>query len=117
MSYSDLTCDVKQTTAGSFTNSIVIQHHDLIVTSSDLGLNVQCYYDLTNKTINNMLTFDSEGERYGDVLEDGATIHSTIVAPPNVSIVITNKYGDYVSTAKVGDQLTLKFVITDDHSE
>ena len=60
MSYTDLTCDVKQTTPGNFANSIVIQHHDLIVTSNDIGLNVQCYYDLSNRTVNNAIHFEDE---------------------------------------------------------
>lgn len=61
MSYSDMSCDVKQVEAGRFTNSLVIQHHDLIVTSADLGLNIQCHYDLSNRTVANALAFDSEG--------------------------------------------------------
>ncbi len=30
---------------------VIIQHHDSVVTSSDLGLALHCQYDLGNKTV------------------------------------------------------------------
>lgn len=50
---------------------------------------------------------------------DEAMVHSTTVGAPNVSIIIVNgdASGEPVSTAKVGDLLTLRFLITDDKSE
>lgn len=61
MGYNDLECDVKQQGKGQYSNDIVIQHHDMIVTTSDLGLNVNCRYDLSNKSITNNVNLDIDG--------------------------------------------------------
>lgn len=56
MKYHDEACDVKATSTsqqGVFSNDIVIQHHDRIVTTQDVGLSVYCQYDLGNKSITN----------------------------------------------------------------
>ena len=37
MAYNDLECDVKRKSMGVYTNEVIIQHHDSIVTSADLG--------------------------------------------------------------------------------
>lgn len=54
MPFHDVMCDVKQVDAGSFSNDIIIQHHDMIVTTQDLGLSVHCNYDLSNRSISNI---------------------------------------------------------------
>lgn len=61
MPYHDLLCDVKQKDAGRFTNDIVIQHHDMVVTTKDLGLAVNCNYDLTNKSVSNINSLSVDG--------------------------------------------------------
>lgn len=56
MKYHDEACDVRATSTsqqGVFSNDIVIQHHDRIVTTQDVGLSVYCQYDLGNKSITN----------------------------------------------------------------
>lgn len=53
MPYHDILCDVKQKEAGTFANDIVIQHHDMVVTTKDMGLSVNCNYDLSNKSVTN----------------------------------------------------------------
>lgn len=77
MDYNDLDCDVKQVVSsaqymlsslessnvietvfefqsyGQYANDIVIQHHDKIVTTQDLGVSIKCQYDLDNKTVSN----------------------------------------------------------------
>ena len=53
MAYDDVECNVKHQGLGRYLNDVVIQHHDTIVTSSDLGLAVTCQYDLTNKSVSN----------------------------------------------------------------
>ncbi|KAI1292484.1 hypothetical protein HDE_06924 [Halotydeus destructor] len=117
MPFSDISCDVKQLEPGTFSNSIVIQHHDLIVTSTDIGLNVKCHYNLTNQSVSNVIIFaDEDGERIGDLVHDSEIVHSTIVAAPNITIVISDSTGQDVSQAKVGELLKLKFVITDPDS-
>lgn len=54
MPFHDVMCDVKQTAPGTFSNDIIIQHHDMIVTTSDLGLSVHCNYDLSNRSVSNV---------------------------------------------------------------
>lgn len=56
MRYNDPACDVRATSnaqQGVFSNDIVIQHHDRIVTTQDVGLSVYCQYDLGNRSITN----------------------------------------------------------------
>jgi putative uncharacterized protein (fragment) len=53
MPFYDLMCDVKQIDHGKFSNDIIIQHHDMVVTTKDIGLSVNCNYDLSNKSISN----------------------------------------------------------------
>lgn len=45
-----------------YVNDVVIQHHDKIVTSSDLGLAVTCQYDLTNKSVTNEVDLGVQGD-------------------------------------------------------
>lgn len=45
-----------------YLNDVVIQHHDTIVTSSDLGLAVTCQYDLTNKSVSNEVDLGVHGD-------------------------------------------------------
>lgn len=61
MGYNDLECDVKQAGRGQYSNDIVIQHHDMIVTTQDLGLNINCKYDLSNKSISNNVNLAIDG--------------------------------------------------------
>lgn len=60
--YNDLDCGVEREGPGVYSNEVVIQHHDRIVTSSDLGLSVTCQYDLTNKTVANLVDLKLTGE-------------------------------------------------------
>ena len=54
MRYQDEACDVRATSneqRGVFSNDLVIQHHDRIVTTQDVGLSVYCHYDLGNRSV------------------------------------------------------------------
>ena len=53
MGYNDIECNVKRKSQGVYTNEVIIQHHDSIVTALDLGLALNCQYDLSNRTILN----------------------------------------------------------------
>lgn len=46
-----LQCDTRQPTPGRFTNDIIIQHHDLVLTTKDLALGIFCKFDLQNSSI------------------------------------------------------------------
>lgn len=61
MPFHDLMCDVKQRDQGKFSNDIIIQHHDMVVTTKDLGLSINCNYDLSNKSITNHQPINVDG--------------------------------------------------------
>ena len=53
MRYTDIECGVKREGLGGYINEVIIQHHDSIDTSADLGLQLSCEYDMTNKSVSN----------------------------------------------------------------
>ncbi|XP_005177489.2 uncharacterized protein LOC101896863 [Musca domestica] len=111
MGYNDLECNVRQSAYGRYMNDIVIQHHDMIVTSSDLGLAVSCQYDLTNKTVSNDVDLGVTGEIESSLSEE------IIIDSPNIIMKITSRDGsDMKRIAEVGDPLALRFEITDQNS-
>ncbi|XP_066975682.1 uncharacterized protein [Macrobrachium rosenbergii] len=110
MSYNDIDCDVERDSASRYSNDVIIQHHDMIVTSADLGLSVHCQYDLTNKSVSNRVDLTVEGD-IRPALEEGSTVDS-----PNVIMRVTNRNGDDIADASVGDMLQLRFEIVDRNS-
>ncbi|XP_055620980.1 uncharacterized protein LOC129765119 [Toxorhynchites rutilus septentrionalis] len=111
MAYQDIDCNVRQNGLGRYLNDVVIQHHDTIVTSSDLGLAVTCQYDLTNKTVSNDVDLDVTGDI------EPALSEEVVVDSPNVVMKITSRDGsDMMRTAEVGDALALRFEILDPQS-
>ncbi|XP_018321811.1 uncharacterized protein LOC108734666 [Agrilus planipennis] len=107
MGYDNLECNVKKQGLGKYFNEIVIQHHDKIVTSSDLGLAISCNYDLTNKSVSNEVDLGVQGN-FETVLSEDVTVES-----PNVIMKIESRSGDDLNSASVGDPLTLRFEILD----
>lgn len=110
MSYNDIDCEVERDSASRYSNDVIIQHHDMIVTSADLGLSVHCQYDLTNKSVSNRVDLTVEGD-IKPALEEGSTVDS-----PNVIMRVTNRNGDDIADASVGDMLQLRFEIVDRNS-
>ncbi|XP_055587928.1 uncharacterized protein LOC129740317 [Uranotaenia lowii] len=111
MGYQDIDCNVRQNGLGRYLNDVVIQHHDTIVTSSDLGLAVTCQYDLTNKTVSNDVDLDVTGDI------EPALSEEVVVDSPTVVMKITSRDGsDMMRTAEVGDPLALRFEILDAQS-
>ncbi|XP_057658095.1 uncharacterized protein LOC130895022 [Diorhabda carinulata] len=111
MPYDNLECNVRKNGLGRYINDVVIQHHDKIVTSSDLGLAVTCQYDLTNKSVTNEVDLGVVGD-ITPALSEEVTVDS-----PNVAMKITNRNGeDIMQSAEVGDPLALKFEIMDKNS-
>lgn len=111
MGYQDIECNVRQNGLGRYLNDVVIQHHDTIVTSSDLGLALTCQYDLTNKTVSN----DADLGVSGDI--EPALSEEVIVDSPNVIMKITTRDGsEMMQSAEVGDPLALRFEIMDEQS-
>ncbi len=107
MGYNDLECGVEREGPGIYSNEVIIQHHDRIVTSSDLGLSLTCQYDLTNKSVSNTVDLAITGEISPSLYEE-ATVDS-----PNVLMRVENYSGEDTKTATVGDPLTMVFEILD----
>ncbi|CAH0559295.1 unnamed protein product [Brassicogethes aeneus] len=111
MAYDNLECNVRKNGLGRYVNDVVIQHHDKIVTSSDLGLAVTCQYDLTNKSVTNEVDLGVHGD-ITPALSEEVTVDS-----PNVAMKITDRSGgDVMPSAEVGDPLALRFEILDKNS-
>lgn len=111
MAYDDVECNVKQQGLGRYMNDVIIQHHDTIITSSDLGVAITCQYDLTNKTVSNEVDLGIQGDLKPAMTEE------VIVDSPNVAMKITNRQGaDVKPSAEVGDPLALRFEILDPNS-
>jgi len=110
MPYHDLMCNVIQREAGKFVNDIIIQHHDMVVTTKDLGLSINCNYDLTNRSVSNINTLSVEGDLERREEEQ---IHSASVGGPNITMSITDRNGNSIKHAQVGDSLSLRVEITD----
>lgn len=111
MAYDDVECNVKQQGLGRYMNDVIIQHHDTIITSSDLGVAITCQYDLTNKTVSNEVDLGIQGDLKPAMTEE------VIVDSPNVAMKITDRQGaDVKPSAEVGDPLALRFEILDPNS-
>lgn len=110
MPYNNIDCSVERDAAAKYSNDVILQHHDLIVTSADLGLSVHCQYDLSNKSVSNRVDLTVEGD-IKPALEQGSTVDS-----PNVIMRVANRNGDDISDASVGDLLQLIFEIPDKNS-
>ena len=79
------------------------------MTSSDVGLRIRCNYNLTNRTVTHTSSLevnDGSGSGLGE-----AAMQTTAVAAPNVTMRITLRDGNDITSAKVGDHLALRFEI------
>ena len=108
MSYNDVDCNVKRDNASRYSTEVVIQHHDMIVTSADLGLSVHCQYDLSNKSVSNKVQLTLQDNPDQAVIEEGSVVDS-----PNVIMRVANRNGEDIEDASVGDMLQLRFEIVD----
>lgn len=113
MAFNDNCAIQRSSSSGVFSNEIVLQHNDMIVTNSDMGLNVKCQYDLRNQTVYNNINLDDfmSGREPIDIASQSAVVRS-----PNISMQILRHDGNQIAQAQVGDSLLLRFQITDDRS-
>ncbi|XP_034231459.1 uncharacterized protein LOC117639693 [Thrips palmi] len=126
LGYHDLNCDVKQDAPGKFSADIIIQHHDQIVTGQDVGLSARCSYSLENSTVGHGVRLEVAGEPGGGgaganagAAGSGGAVQSqetTYVVSPTVTMRITDRRGEDIHTAQVGDALSLRFYILDQHT-
>ncbi|CAG0881310.1 unnamed protein product [Darwinula stevensoni] len=108
--YSTMGISARQVTKslpGEYTNQIVVQHHKNIVTSADLGLSLICMYDLGSRNVTNNVSLEVEGKIEQIVTEEA------YVESPDIIMRITDRKGNDISFAQVGDSLKLVFEISD----
>ena len=82
-------------------NVSLFQHHDQIVTGQDLGLSVRCSYNLQNRSIGHGVELAVSGEP-----EPAGSEEASFVISPTVTMRITDRKGQDVRTAQVGDALS-----------
>lgn len=107
MRYTDIECGVKREGLGGYMNEVIIQHHDSIVTSADLGLQLTCEYDMTNKSVSNEVDLAITGEISPTLFEE------SVVDSPNVIMRVADENGQDTKTAVVGDPLKMTWEILD----
>merc|ERR1712079_954039 len=110
MKYTDIDCGVKREGLGGYLNEVIIQHHDSIVTSADLGIELSCEYDLTNKSVSNQVDLQIEGEITPSLYEE------SVVDSPNVIMRVADENEQDVKSAVVGDPLKMTWEILDQDS-
>lgn len=113
MAFNDQCAINRSPSNGVFSNEIVLQHNDMIVTNTDMGLNIKCHYDLRNQTVFNNINLDDfmAGREPIDIASQSAVVRS-----PNISMQILRQDGNHITQAQVGDSLLLRFQITDERS-
>jgi hypothetical protein len=101
MEYSDPGCGVKQEEPGRFAVDLVLQHHDQIMTSADMGFALRCSFHLENRSVAHGIELQVSGQIQSYASE------SAVVPSPNVSMRITDRVGADIFTAQV--RLTLVY--------
>jgi len=106
-----------QSANGVYTNTVVIQHHSVVMTKTDKIYKIRCTYDMSPKNI----TFGMMPIRK-DAIEDGATNRLTIRDPDMIPITsapeappprirILDALQREVETVRIGDRLTFRIEI------
>jgi hypothetical protein len=91
-----------QSVGGVYTNTVVLQHHSVVMTKADKIYKVKCTYDISSRNI----TFGMMPIRDLDTI----SITSAPEAPPP-KIKILDAFGKEVETVRIGDRLTFRIEI------
>ncbi|GIY18456.1 hypothetical protein CEXT_798681 [Caerostris extrusa] len=94
-----------QSLAGVYTNTVVLQHHNVVLTKADKMYNVRCTYETTSRNVS-----------FGMIpVRDPATLEvSGAPEAPLPQIVILGRDGREASTVRIGDRLTFHIEIPED---
>ncbi|KAH9421001.1 hypothetical protein DERP_001442 [Dermatophagoides pteronyssinus] len=101
-----LQCDTQQPTPGHFTNDIIIQHHDLVLTTKDLALGIFCKFDLHNSSIA-QIDLKIQGEISTDKLKGTAKL-------PELSLHLVDQMGKDIDEVSIGDILRVQIRMSDE---
>ncbi|XP_014223600.1 uncharacterized protein LOC106650204 [Trichogramma pretiosum] len=94
-----------QSVTGTYSNTVVLQHHSVVMTKADKIYKVKCTYDMTSKNI----TFGMMPIRDPEMI----SITSAPEAPPP-KIRILDGGAREVETVRIGDRLTFRIEIPED---
>lgn len=94
-----------QTVTGVYTNTVVLQHHTVVMTKADKIYKVKCTYDMSSKNI----TFGMMPIRDQEMIH----INSSPEAPPP-RIRILDARNREVETVRIGDRLIFRIEIPED---
>ena len=114
MRYTDIECGVKREGLGGYINEVIIQHHDSIVTSADLGLQLSCEYDMTNKSVSNEVDLAIIGKYKVELSLDVTFVKTnfsgeisptlfeeSVVDSPNVVMRVADENGQVLVSCKL----------------
>ena len=110
MRYTDIECGVRREGLGNYLKEVVIQQHDSMVTSSDLGIELSCECDLTNKSVSNQVDLQITEEITPSLYEE------FVFDSPNVIVRVADESERDVKTAVVGDPLGMTWEVLDQDS-
>lgn len=94
-----------QSATGIYTNTIVLQHHSVVMTKADKIYKVKCTYDMSSKNI----TFGMMPVRDPEAIHINA---SPEAPPPRIRIL--DSRAREVETVRIGDKLTFRIEIPED---
>lgn len=94
-----------QGVTGVYSNTVVLQHHSVVMTKADKIYKVKCTYDMSSKNI----TFGMMPIRDPEMIH----INSSPEAPPP-RIRILDSRSREVETVRIGDRLTFRIEIPED---
>lgn len=94
-----------QSVTGIYSNTVVLQHHSVVMTKADKIYKVKCTYDMSSKNI----TFGMMPIRDPEMI----SITSAPEAPPPRIRILDNRARE-VETVRIGDKLTFRIEIPED---
>ncbi|XP_022239988.1 uncharacterized protein LOC106458127 [Limulus polyphemus] len=92
-----------ESAAGVFTNTVVLQHHSVVMTKSDKVYNVRCTYETTSRNVSFGMM---------PVIDMDMTQLTAAPEAPVPSIHILMQSGREATTVRIGDKLTFRIEIT-----
>ena len=105
--YNDLDCDIEiNRETGRVGAEIILQHHDKIITSGDIGIYISCLYNMNTSVVYQAMELGEELHNQG--LSEELRLRS-----PDIRMRITDQQGRDITTARVGDPLAIRFEILD----
>ncbi|XP_017872563.1 PREDICTED: uncharacterized protein LOC108620175 [Drosophila arizonae] len=94
-----------QSVTGVYSNTVVLQHHSVVMTKADKIYKVKCTYDMSSKNI----TFGMMPIRDPDMIH----INSSPEAPPPRIRILDTRQRE-VETVRIGDRLNFRIEIPED---